>query len=115
MPKKLIVAGGRHYKDGPEDWKKLFDLVEKLDVDVIITGGAPGADEFGRKFAFINSIHHEEVPADWDQHGRAAGPIRNQKMASMADAVVLFPGGAGTQSMFNQAKKFGLQIFDWRT
>lgn len=114
MPKKLIVAGGRGYQPIWTDPRSLFKLVEKLDVDEIITGGATGADAFGKQFAHDYGLLHTEVKADWNTHGRAAGPIRNQKMASMADAVVLFPGGAGTQSMFNQAKKFGLQIFDWR-
>jgi predicted Rossmann-fold nucleotide-binding protein len=35
-------------------------------------------------------------------------------MAQYADAVVLFPGGKGTQSMFDEATKAGIVIFDWR-
>ena len=53
-------------------------------------------------------------PADWKAHGKAAGPIRNRDMAKHADQVVLFPGGRGTENMYQEAKKAGLVIHDWR-
>jgi predicted Rossmann-fold nucleotide-binding protein len=35
-------------------------------------------------------------------------------MAKYADAVVLFPGGLGTENMLVQAINHNLKIFDWR-
>jgi predicted Rossmann-fold nucleotide-binding protein len=59
------------------------------------------------------------MPARWERHGRAAGPIRNREllqlaiaeamahtsaMASTSVLVVAFPGGAGTASLVQQAR-----------
>jgi len=46
-------------------------------------------------------------PADWETYGRAAGPIRNQKMldSEQINLCVAFPGGAGTADMVARCKK----------
>ena len=56
----------------------------------------------------------KRFPADWDKHGRAAGPIRNAQMARYADAVALFPGGRGTASMRRVAEKAGITVYEFR-
>ena len=60
------------------------------------------------------------MPAQWGLHGRAAGPIRNRELLGQAIAkavahtspgcltsvlVVAFPGGAGTASLVQQARR----------
>jgi hypothetical protein len=60
------------------------------------------------------------MPAEWRRHGRAAGPIRNRELLEQAIAravahtspgsiasvlVVAFPGGAGTASLVQQARR----------
>ncbi len=60
------------------------------------------------------------MPAQWQQHGRAAGPIRNRELLQQAIAraeahtspgclasvlVVAFPGGPGTASLVQQARR----------
>jgi len=60
------------------------------------------------------------MPAEWGRHGRAAGPIRNRELLEQAIAravahtspgsiasvlVVAFPGGAGTASLVQQARR----------
>lgn len=54
----------------------------------------------------------ETHKADWDAHGKAAGPIRNRKMAQEADALLLLWDGKskGSASMLAEAKRTGLQI-----
>jgi hypothetical protein len=43
--------------------------------------------------------------ADWETHGRAAGPIRNEKMLTWKpDLVVACPGGDGTADTFDQPR-----------
>ena len=95
-------------------WARLRDLYETTPITEVISGGATGADTWGEHFADDMGIHVKYFPADWKTHGRAAGPIRNAEMAKYADAVVLCPGGRGTDSMASEARKAGIKIFDWR-
>ena len=107
---KTIIAGGRDYLLTPDDWFYLYNL----EITEVVSGGATGADEGGEEYANQHRIPVVRFPADWEKHGRAAGPIRNQQMADYADAVVLFPGGRGTNSMFKIATVAGLKIHDLR-
>jgi hypothetical protein len=48
----------------------------------------------------MDRVTVEAHPADGKKHGRAAGPIRNQKMPEeKPELVVAFPGGRGTADM----------------
>ena len=111
---KLIIAGGRDEELSTFDLYKiaLFCLVH--DVSEIVNGGATGVDAQAAGFATNAQIPIKVFHADWEKHGKAAGPIRNAEMAAYADAVVLFPGGKGTESMYQEAKKAGIKIYDWR-
>jgi hypothetical protein len=44
--------------------------------------------------------------------GKAAGPIRNQRMIDEGkpDLVIAFPGGRGTADMVSRAKKAGIPV-----
>ena len=55
---------------------------------------------------------HLLYPADWERHGRAAGPIRNEEMAEVSDALIAFWDGKsrGTKSMIEIAMRKGLQV-----
>lgn len=109
---KLIIAGGRDYHLTREDMARLDDIVG---VEEVLSGMCRGADKDGWRWARSRGIVTKEFPADWDAHGKAAGPIRNKVMVACADAVALFPGGRGTESMYRDAVKAGLRIFDFRT
>jgi hypothetical protein len=111
---KLIVAGGRHYIFTTEDLEKLSQFHKDNSITEIVSGGATGADREGEKFALDMGIKIKKFPADWQKHGKAAGPIRNRQMAEYADAVMLFPGGRGTASMKNEAQKANIPVYDNR-
>lgn len=51
-------------------------------------------------------------PADWDAHGKAAGPIRNREMAQYGDALLLIWDGKsrGSASMLKEARSAKLPI-----
>ena len=108
---KLIVAGGRSYRLGKDDIEKLnsFSKVAEL-----VTGGATGVDSDAEAWAMSRNISITKFMPDWEHFGRAAGPIRNKKMAEYADAVILFPGGKGTASMLKEAQIAELTIYDYR-
>jgi hypothetical protein len=82
--------------------------------DVIIHGAAPGADTLAGQWAADKGIPVEAFPADWEKHGRAAGPIRNKQMLDdgKPDLVVAFPGGWGTANMCKQAREAGVRVLE---
>jgi len=53
----------------------------------------------------------QQFPANWNEHGRAAGPIRNQEMAGAGDILFAFPGGAGTTNMISNMNRKGKRVF----
>ena len=110
---KLIIAGGRNYVLSDNDRRRLAHLHIELGFTEIVSGGAMGVDAAGEVFAVANNIPVRRFPADWDKHGKAAGPIRNRQMAEYADAIALFPGGRGTASMMRAAERAGLKIYDF--
>ena len=112
---KVVVAGTRTF----HDYKLLRDeldrlLSRKLPDVIIISGGAKGADKIAEQYAHYHDLEMWVMLADWDKHGRAAGPLRNQEMAKVADAVVVFWDGVsrGTMHMIDaaRAKKKSLRI-----
>lgn len=105
-----IIAGGRNYYLTESDIGKL----DALPITEVVEGGAPGVDRCAFRYAYKKGLRCTTFNAMWQEEGRAAGPIRNRKMANYAEAVVLFPGGRGTQSMYNEAVKAGLKIYDYR-
>jgi hypothetical protein len=107
---KLIIAGGRDYHLTPEDMQDL----DRIPISEVVSGGASGADADGEQYANSHGLPVTRFPADWNAHGRAAGPIRNRQMAEYADGVALFPGGRGTASMYSEARKAGIEVFDFR-
>jgi hypothetical protein len=111
---KTIIAGGRDYFFSEEEFDKLDNFITKNPISEVVSGGADGVDSDGILWAISQNIPYRKFVADWQKHGWAAGPIRNRQMAEYADALIVFPGGRGTDNMVLEATKRGLKIFDWR-
>jgi len=81
-------------------------------VTQVISGCAQGVDQVGEEWAAANRIPVEQMPADWDTHGRAAGPIRNKAMAQRADALILVWDGQsrGSANMKREAEAAKLEM-----
>src|SRR5262245_60137320 len=108
---KLIIAGGRDYKLTEADYMRLDELWRQAEIEEVVSGGASGADRCGEQWAGQHNIPVKRFVPQWEAFGKAAGPMRNRAMAGYADAVALFPGGRGTESMYNEAKKAGIEIY----
>ncbi len=108
---KLIICGGRDYVFDSKDeaWLDMLRVTEG--VSMVIEGGATGADFCGGMWARNRGIFVHTEKADWNQFGKKAGPIRNRKMAKLADACAVFPGGKGTADMEKAAREAGLKLF----
>lgn len=60
-------------------------------------------------------LHVDEYPADWDNHGKRAGPIRNQRMLDQdPDLVIAFVPKTGitrgTGDMVKRANQKGTKV-----
>lgn len=111
---RVIIAGCRDFNDY-ELLKEKCDYFlqdEKKEDVVIISGHASGADALGERYAQERGFQLETFPADWKAHGRAAGPIRNARMASAANALIAFWDGKsrGTKNMIESAKNHNLKV-----
>ena len=111
---RVIIAGCRDFNDY-ELLKEKCDYFlqdEKKEDVVIISGHASGADALGERYAQERGFQLETFPADWKAHGRAAGPIRNARMASAANALIAFWDGKsrGTKNMIETAKNHNLKV-----
>lgn len=64
------------------------------------------------KDAKEHNLEIERFPADWKKYGKAAGPIRNDQMAQVADMVIAFWDGKskGTENMLRMANKYGVKM-----
>lgn len=113
MGRRVIVCGGRDYTDR----KRLESVLNGLQLgahDLLIQGGARGADTFANEWAKRRGVPRAEFPANWTGEGRAAGGLRNQRMldVAMPDLVVAFPGGPGTRDMVRRARRARLKVIE---
>lgn len=111
---RTIISGGRDYRFSYSDISYLDDLMGWLPITEVVSGTARGADKAGEAWARSRGLPVKQFPADWERHGRKAGPLRNLDMADYADALVAFPGGDGTKDMVKTARHRRLDIFDCR-
>ena len=81
---------------------------------VIINGAAKHVDQESTNWAIENFVTVRDYPANWDKHGKRAGPIRNQQMLDEepVDLVIAFPGGPGTRNMVSKARSSGIAVHD---
>ena len=116
MPSDTVVPRRAHPPPGLGGDLIRRELSSLQGVDVVIEGEAPGADTLTRHAAEELGIPVLPFPADWDRHGRAAGPIRNQRMIDEGhpDLVLAFTqdlnSSRGTADMVARAKRAGLPL-----
>lgn len=94
---------------GPGTHKFTRDLV-------IVQGSCPtGADKAARDWAAAKKVKLETFEADWDLEGKAAGPIRNRRMAQagahLCIALPLREGeSTGTWGCVRECVKAGIKV-----
>ena len=113
---KVIVAGGRDFKD--------YDLLKSTldgfqqeygNITEVVSGTAKGVDKLGEKYANENNIPIKRFVPDWQGLGKKAGHVRNRQMGDYAKEhggmLVAFwdKQSRGTKGMIEYAKKIGLK------
>ena len=112
---RVVICGGRNYQATPDDVRLLDKLREELPITVVMSGCSGRADIFGESWAVARNIPVRLYPVDagqWKEEGKLAGPLRNARMAEVADAVIAFPGGRGTASMVRVARATGVRVIE---
>jgi len=110
----VCITGGRDFKEY-DRVKEVIRILAAFYGDKLrfMHGDAKGADRLGRDAAIEFGVPIKKFPADWDTHGKAAGPIRNQEMIDYLKMcrrkghsvqVIAFPGGDGTADMVKRAE-----------
>lgn len=99
---KLIIAGTRTF----QDYELLKHEVKKFILEnnilrplSIVSGKATGADSLGEQFAREYNFPIIEMPANWNEYGKRAGPIRNEEMAKISQYCIIFHDGQSKGSL----------------
>lgn len=112
---KVLVCGSRDYEDYDEMEKTLRDHLNSG--TIIINGKAPGADQLSSLIAHNHKVHYAEVPAQWNNFGRAAGPLRNAAMLGLEPDLAFafytnYHKSKGTANMVKQLKEAGIRVVE---
>lgn len=108
---RTIIAGSRGITNLL--WVPVAVVRSGFTITEVVSGKARGADSLGEQWAKIQGIPVKEFPAYWEDQGRAAGYIRNARMALYAEALIALWDGKspGTRSMISLAREAGLQVY----
>lgn len=123
---RILVTGSREWENNTRNklmFNSAMDLVMRgYDVDNIelVIGDCPtGLDLIAREWVGFFGFKHKVFYADWTQHGKAAGPLRNQEMVDYISDVpisiaVAFPmpgaGNRGTTDCTNRVLREGIKL-----
>ena len=90
MIHNIAIVGSREYPSPAP----IEAYVAELPVGtVIVSGGARGVDSWAAEAARAHGLKVTEFLADWERHGRGAGPKRNAEIVEAADELVAFWDG----------------------
>ena len=108
---KTIIAGSRTATER-YTFIAIMSCPWSHEITSVLCGMAQGADLHGKTIAERAGFPVVEYPADWETHGKSAGPIRNQRMVDNADALIAAWDGKsrGTADVIRRAKAKGLRV-----
>lgn len=118
MPYTIAIVGCRDFEDYERFRAEVTVFIDEVlcrnfcDTLIISGGCRTGADDMAFNLCRKENIPFTEYPADWATHGKAAGPIRNRKMAEACDECIAFWDGVsrGTRNMIEQCAKLGKKV-----
>lgn len=107
---KIAVVGSRNFNNYQLLKNTLDKYKEKC--ELIISGGAKGADKLAERYAKENGFEIKIFKPDWKRYGKGAGLIRNKQIVENADLIIAFWDGKskGTAFTVNYAQKSGKEV-----
>ena len=104
-----LVCGSRDTGNPDAALHAISERLAKLPSDtVVVHGGANGVDMWADAIAYGFGLATRVFVADWEQHGRSAGILRNNDMLDLnPDLVIAFWNGfsRGTLHTINEARR----------
>jgi hypothetical protein len=110
---RVLVCGSRRWQDRDAIINRLADLTYRNPEVTIVHGNAGGADKIAHQEAQKLGFFVEPHPADWKQHGKRAGYLRNEEMVNLgADLCIAFWDGRsnGTRHTMDLARDHGIPV-----
>ena len=109
---RILVTGSRNWVDAGT----IEAMIHTLPRDAtVIHGACMGADLMASFAAKKWGCAVVSMRADWDKHGKAAGPIRNSAMLALAPDVVWafhddLEHSKGTRDTVRKARRLGIPV-----
>jgi hypothetical protein len=107
----LAIVGWRHFRDYEIFASEMLKVLDDWGIpDLVVSGGAPGADTLAARWSIDCDIPLKVFDAQWGLYGRSAGPRRNTQIVDLATHLIAFvhPTSRGTWDSVNKAKKKGI-------
>ena len=112
----IAITGGRDYTDRAAVESALERYCTGPLFGELYVGDCPtGVDAFAYAWGLrtLGARYTRLFRADWDTHGKSAGPRRNQAMIDAGVALLLaFPGGRGTADCVRRARRVGVRVVE---
>ena len=114
---KLAIVGSRTFENYDLVCAEVAKIQETQKVDLIVSGGAKGADTLAKKFAALHKIPLMEFCPDYDRYGRGAPLQRNTQIVRNSDMVLAFVTATskGTWDTIRKAQAAGKRVIIVRT
>lgn len=115
---RVLVCGGREYEDRTAVYEALDALHQSRVISCVIAGDAQkGVYRLAADWARFNGIELDEYAlpeTEWLGTSEDAGEMAGLKMLELGkpEAVIAFPGGAGTTQLLRQARAAGLPVWE---
>ena len=106
---KLAVVGSRAFNDFALLTRELDSIHAQTPIELIVSGGAKGADSLAEEWARLNGVKTQIFLPDWKKHRRGAAFVRNRQIIAECERCLAFWDGTskGTQNSIELAKGLG--------
>lgn len=125
---KIAIIGSRNWTNKEKLFSIMDSLNKKLNITHIVSGGAAGADSFGKEWADFNKISTIIFNADWEdfsepckikynrfgkKYNALAGFKRNRLIVEESDLIIAFwdKKSPGTKDSLDLCKKLNKKFY----
>lgn len=106
---RVLVCGSRTW----DDQELVFNWLDATKPDLLIHGGARGADRIASDWAGYHHVPEIVMAPEWEMYGKSAGIKRNNQMLDLGpDSVLAFWDGRskGTKHTIDEAHRRGIPV-----